>query len=85
MESREPKADPAHPGQSVRFDEAIDCYESAIEVAAEHLPTIQALVSCQLRHGHADERTAAMLRLIALRGDNRWRAWAAEQLYLDAP
>lgn len=63
-----------------RIDEAIDAYYSALDVAPEHLPTMQSLVSCQLRHHRSDSKTAGLLNAVALRGSPLWRAWAQEQL-----
>ena len=64
-----------------RIDEAIESYESAIEVYPDHLPAFQGLCRCQLRHDRADERTTTMLREIALRGETEeWREWARQQL-----
>lgn len=59
-----------------RMDDAIASYRSALEVYPEHLPTAQALASCQLRIGRTDDDTAHLLQLIALRGDERWKDWA---------
>lgn len=69
--------------QGGRIDEAISTYESALEVAPEHLPTIQALVSCQLRYGRINENTPLLLEAITLRGDSQWRRWAHEQQFRD--
>ena len=49
-----------------RIDEALDTYETALEVYPNHLPTLQALVRLQLRYNRADGRTAKMLKEIAL-------------------
>ncbi len=64
-----------------RIDEAMDTYATALEVYANHLPTMQALSRLQLRHGRADDRTKAFLEEIALRGETtQWRDWARNQL-----
>ncbi len=64
-----------------RIDEAMDTYATALEVYANHLPTIQALARLQLRHGRTDDRTKAFLEEIALRGETpHWRDWAHYQL-----
>lgn len=64
-----------------RIDDAIAAYNAALEVYTDHLPTQQALVRCQLRHGHADERTHGLLERVALCGDTEeWRIWARQQL-----
>lgn len=64
-----------------RTDDALDAYASALEVYPEHLPSMQAMASLQVRTGRADDRTPGMLREIALRGDDEtWRTWAQGQL-----
>lgn len=62
--------------QGGRIDDAIDAYRSALDVAAEHPATVQALVRCQLRYGRTDAMTSKYLDLIALRGEPHWREWA---------
>lgn len=63
-----------------RMGEAIDAYEAAIESRPAHLPAIQALARCQLRHNRVDSQTPALLGDIALRGDPGWQMWARKQL-----
>ena len=64
-----------------RIDEALDTYETALEVYPNHLPTVQALVRLQLRYDRADGRTTKMLKEIALRGEtSQWRQWARSQM-----
>ncbi len=64
-----------------RIDEAMDTYATALEVYANHLPTIQALARLQLRNGRTDDRTRGFLEEIALRGETpQWRDWAHHQL-----
>ena len=64
-----------------RTDEALTAYASALEVYPEHLPTMQALASLQLRTGKADDRTTPMLEEIALRGESdTWKSWAQRQI-----
>jgi tetratricopeptide (TPR) repeat protein len=63
-----------------RIDEAIQSYQAALEVQAEHLPTIQALSRAQVRYQKQDEETRDHLHIIALRGDETWRAWARSEL-----
>jgi tetratricopeptide (TPR) repeat protein len=66
-----------------RTDEALAAYATALEVYPEHLPTMQAMASLQLRSGKADDRTLHMLQEIALRGeDDAWKSWAREQAAL---
>lgn len=71
--------------QGGRIDEAISTYESALEVSPEHLPTIQALASCQLRFRRETEYTEELLREISLRGNLQWRLWASDQLHRHEP
>ena len=60
-----------------RYDDALATYAAALDVYPEHLPTIQAMVRLQVRASRADERTAAMLDTVAMRGEtNEWREWA---------
>ncbi len=64
-----------------RIEEALATYGSALEVYPNHLPTIQALCRCQLRHNRSDDRTGEMLNEIALRGETEeWREWARLQM-----
>ncbi|MHC5027474.1 MAG: tetratricopeptide repeat protein [Planctomycetota bacterium] len=64
-----------------RVDEALAAYDTALEVYPNHLPTVQALCRCQIRHGRADDRTRELLNEISLRGeDERWRTWAQRML-----
>lgn len=63
-----------------RTDEALDAYRTALEVCSDHLPTLQAMTSLQLRCGQDDESTRARLRTISLRGDRVWQAWAKQKL-----
>ena len=64
-----------------RTDDALDAYASALEAYPEHLPSMQALVSLQIRTGKADDRTPAMLREIAMRGESdAWKSWARTQI-----
>lgn len=63
-----------------RTDDAIDAYTSALEVYAEYLPAMQGLARLQLRAGKTDDRTAGLLREIALRGETEeWRQWAQRE------
>ncbi|MCB9844653.1 MAG: tetratricopeptide repeat protein [Phycisphaeraceae bacterium] len=60
-----------------RVDEALAEYAAALEVHPDHLPSLQALARCQLRHGRTDATTDHALREIAFRGETRqWREWA---------
>jgi tetratricopeptide (TPR) repeat protein len=60
-----------------RIDEAMRNYAAAMEVYPDHIGAMQGLVRLQVRHQRSDDKTAAMLAEIALRGENeQWRAWA---------
>lgn len=63
-----------------RVDDAIEAYHSALTTTPEHLPSIQALVSCQLRHQKTNSRTRDFLETIAFAGDPIWREWAQDRL-----
>jgi Flp pilus assembly protein TadD len=64
-----------------RTDDALDAYASALEVYPEHLPSMQAMASLQVRTGRADDRTPGMLREIAMRGESEtWKTWARTQM-----
>ena len=63
-----------------RVDEAIEAYRSALVVAPEHLPSVQALARCQIRHNRRDTGTVAHLEKIAMDADRDWRVWARDQL-----
>ncbi len=64
-----------------RTNDALDAYASALEVYPEHLPSMQAMASLQVRTGRADDRTPGMLREIAMRGESdTWKSWARTQM-----
>lgn len=64
-----------------QIDKALDTYGTALEVYPGYIPTVQALVRCQLRYNRVDARTVELLKQIALDGETaRWRDWAREQL-----
>ncbi len=64
-----------------RIDDAIETYVTALEVYPNHLPTIQALCRCQIRHDRENDQTTGYLKEIALRGEtSHWRQWAKAQL-----
>ena len=64
-----------------RYDKASDAYHSALEIAPEHVPTMQALARLALRHARREDNLRAMLEVISLRGETEeWRAWAGQQL-----
>ena len=64
-----------------RTDDALETYETAMEVYPGYLPAMQAIASLQLRRGTPDERTGRFLSEIALRAEEPgWREWARAQL-----
>lgn len=64
-----------------RTEDALAAYATALEVRPGHVPTVQAYVRCQLKHGRADDRTSALLEAVALRGTtSAWRDWARTRL-----
>ncbi|MFO0859141.1 MAG: tetratricopeptide repeat protein [Phycisphaerales bacterium] len=64
-----------------RGDEAIATYRTALEVYPEYVAAMQGLARLQLKSGKADDRTALLLKEIALRGETlEWRDWAREEL-----
>ena len=70
-----------------RIDDAIDEYQSALEIYPGHIQTIQAMTRCRLRNqpkeAQDDPTTASGLREVALRGTTtEWREWAQRQLTL---
>jgi len=66
--------------------EAFSAYDAALEVAPEHVPTLQAYASLAVRQGRRDEKVAAMIKTIALRGESEaWRSWARAEIARAAP
>ena len=62
-----------------RFDEALGMYETALDVAPGHVPSMQAMASLMVRAGDDGEELARLLDVIAMRGeDEEWRAWARD-------
>jgi tetratricopeptide (TPR) repeat protein len=67
--------------RAVRVDEALAMYATALEVQAEHLPSMQGLARLQIRQRKTDARTDGLLREIAFRGSSaEWRRWAQGEL-----
>ena len=61
--------------------EAVGAFEAALEAAPEHIPTLQAYARLAVRDGRHDDKVEAMVKTIALRGeDEAWRSWAREQI-----
>jgi Flp pilus assembly protein TadD len=64
-----------------RIDEALCTYETALEVHAGHIPTMQAMTRLQVRHNRVDDQTKKMLTEISLSGESeQWRSWAQKQM-----
>lgn len=63
-----------------RIDEAIDTYRTALAVAPNHLPAIQALTRCQIRHDRQAEDMIPHLEYIGMNGTSEWRDWARRQV-----
>lgn len=64
-----------------RFDDALKTYQTALEVYPEHIPTLQAVASLQLRTNRINKETPTLLQKIAFRGETlHWRQWAQQQL-----
>lgn len=68
--------------QAGRTGDALEAYETALEVYPNYLPAMQAIASMQLRGAaKPDERTERFLSEIALRApETEWREWARSQL-----
>lgn len=66
---------------ATRYDEALDAYAAALDVAPDHIPAMQALTRLQVRTGKTDEHLQTRLRAIGLNGDSiAWREWAKGRL-----
>ncbi|MBL0870868.1 MAG: hypothetical protein IBJ18_09865 [Phycisphaerales bacterium] len=64
-----------------QINEAYASYESALEVAPQYMPAIQARASLALRLGHESESVRQLLNEISIRGTSEpWRQWAKKQL-----
>ncbi len=64
-----------------QINEAYASYESALEVAPQYMPAIQARASLALRLGHEAESVRPLLNEISIRGTSEpWRQWAKKQL-----
>jgi tetratricopeptide (TPR) repeat protein len=63
-----------------RVEEAMTAAQAALDAAPEHVPSLVALTSLQLRHNRPGEHTAHMLAQIASSTDREdWREWAVRQ------
>jgi Tfp pilus assembly protein PilF len=69
------------------FQEALAAYDSALEVAPEHIVSIQGSARLRVRTGERNDRLRDMVRTVALRGESKeWREWGRAQLArLEAP
>lgn len=64
-----------------QINEAYASYESALEVAPQYMPAIQARASLAIRLGHESESVRPLLNEISIRGTSEpWRQWAKKQL-----
>jgi len=64
-----------------RTDEALAGYGAALEVWPGYLPAVQGIASLTLRAGdREDPRLPGWLEEVALRGEDRWQAWARGRL-----
>jgi len=64
-----------------RSDDAIATYRTALEVYPDYIAAAQGLARLQLKNGKADEKTPALLRVIAMQGETpEWREWAKGEL-----
>ena len=62
-------------------EEAQATFKTALEVAPEHMPTIEALTALQVKSGKRDDEILARLKLISYRGETEaWRRWGRDQL-----
>ena len=66
--------------QAGRIDDAINTYQTALDVRPEHLPTIEALARCRVINKQRTVETVQLLKTIALRSSPTWRDWAHRQL-----
>lgn len=64
-----------------RNDEAIATYRTALEVYPDYVAAMQGLARLQIKNGKPDDKTAGLLREVAMRGETpQWRDWAREEL-----
>jgi Tfp pilus assembly protein PilF len=62
-----------------RVEDALREYETALEVAPEHVPTMQAMARLLMERDRSDERLPVLMESIAMRGEpEAWRAWARD-------
>jgi Tfp pilus assembly protein PilF len=59
---------------------AIEACEAALEVAPEHVPSLESLAQLQVRRGDHDAALQKRLEFLALRGETEaWRSWARRE------
>ncbi|MBX3388492.1 MAG: tetratricopeptide repeat protein [Phycisphaeraceae bacterium] len=64
-----------------RSDDAMATYRTALEIYPDYVAAAQGLARLQLKSGKADERTPALLRVVAMQGETQeWRDWAKGEL-----
>lgn len=64
-----------------RSDDAMATYRTALEIYPDYVAAAQGLARLQLKSGKADERTPALLRVVAMQGETEeWRDWAKGEL-----
>jgi Tfp pilus assembly protein PilF len=60
-----------------RVEDALREYETALEVAPQHVPTMQAMARLLMERDRSDERLPKLMESIAMRGESEaWREWA---------
>ncbi|MBX3389121.1 MAG: tetratricopeptide repeat protein [Phycisphaeraceae bacterium] len=64
-----------------RNDDAMATYRTALEIYPDYVAAAQGLARLQIKQGKTDERTPALLKVIAMQGETReWREWAKGEL-----
>lgn len=64
-----------------RSEDAMATYRTALEIYPDYVAAAQGLARLQLKNGKADERTPALLRVVAMQGETQeWRDWAKGEL-----
>lgn len=64
-----------------RTDDALATYRTALEIYPDYVAAAQGLARLQLKQGKPDDRTPAMLRIVAMQGETvEWREWAKGEL-----
>ena len=64
-----------------RVQDAIEEYQTALEVSPNHVPSMQAFARLLMQRDRKDQRLAALLTKVAMRSESEdWRAWARDQI-----